>query len=121
MALPGGRFLASFILLLQVWVTWVFFRASSFEQAMNILGSMFSFQGGYSQLLADMGGIKIMNLSLIIGVAALRELWFFLHLNEREFLMGKTRLHMEVVTMAVLIIVSVYFRGPGSQFIYFQF
>ena len=121
MALPGGRFLASFILLFQVWVTWVFFRASSFEQAMNILGSMFSFQGGYSQLLADMGGIKIMNLSLIIGIAALRELWFFLGLHQREFLMGKPRFHMEVVTMAVLIIVSVYFRGPGSQFIYFQF
>ncbi len=120
-ALPGGRYLASLFLLLQVWVTWVFFRAGTLEQATRILGSMFSFGGGFSQLVADIGGVKILNICLIIGIAAFREFWFFMGLDQRQFLKGGARSYVEVFTMALLIVVTIYFRGPGSQFIYFQF
>ena len=120
-ALPAGRYLASLFLLLQVWVTWVFFRAGTLEQATRILGSMFSFGGGFSQLVADIGGVKILNICLIIGIAAFREFWFFMGLDQRQFLKGGTRSYVEVFTMALLIVVTIYFRGPGSQFIYFQF
>jgi len=120
-SLPGGRFLASFILLVQVWVTWVFFRAGTFEQAMDILGSMFSFQGGIEGLVSQLGGIKILNLFVIISIAALREFWFFMGLHEKEFLPVKLRIHGQTATLAALIVICVFFRGPGSQFIYFQF
>lgn len=120
-ALPGGRFLASFILLVQVWVTWVFFRAGTLHQAMDILGSMFSFHGGFEGLMYDLGGTKLLTLAVIIGIAALREFWFFMGWHEREFVPGRWRPHVQVTVMAVLIVVCVFFRGPGSQFIYFQF
>jgi alginate O-acetyltransferase complex protein AlgI len=120
-SLPGGRFLASFIILVQVWVTWVFFRAATFDQAMSILKSMFSFQGGVPGLVAELGGIKILTLMVIISIAALREFWFFMKWDQREFFPPRIRAHVEVLTMAALIVVCVFFRGPGSQFIYFQF
>jgi len=120
-SLPGGRFLASFILLVQVWVTWVFFRAGTFGQAIDILRSMFSFQGGINGLTVQLGGVKLLTLSIIIGVAAMREFWFFMGLNEREILPSRLRVHGQTATLALLIVVCVFFRGPGSQFIYFQF
>ena len=113
--------MASFILLVQVWVTWVFFRAGTFGQAIDILRSMFSFQGGINGLTVQLGGVKLLTLSIIIGVAAMREFWFFMGLNEREILPSRLRVHGQTATLALLIVVCVFFRGPGSQFIYFQF
>lgn len=121
LALPGGRFLASWFLLLQVWVTWVFFRAATFHQAIDVLRSMFSFKGGTEALMFELGGVKLLNLAIIIGIAASREFWFFMRWDEREFVPAGFRPQVETATLAILIVLSVFFRGPGSQFIYFQF
>ena len=118
---PGGRVLSSLILLTGVWVTWVFFRAQSLDQAMFILSRMFSFSGGFEDLVASLGGVKLLNLSIIIAISALREAWFFYGFDKRQMLPPRYRIHFETVVMAVLIVVCVFFRGAGSQFIYFQF
>lgn len=120
-SLPGGRFLASAIILIQVWVTWVFFRAGTFEQAIDILKSMFGFRGGIDGLLYELGGVKLMTLGIVIGIAALREFWFFMGFDKKEFFPARMKHHVEIATMALLIVVCVFFRGTGSQFIYFQF
>ena len=119
--LPAGRFLASAFLLLQVWVTWVFFRAETFGQATRIVGSMFNFRGGTELLMQDLGGMKLLNIAVVVAIAASREFWFFMGWNEREFVPAPYRRNVAVLLMALLIVVTVYFRGPGSQFIYFQF
>ena len=119
--IPGGRFFASAIILIQVWVTWVFFRANTFDQAIEILKSMFGFKGGLDGLIDELGGVKLMTLGVILSIAALREFWFFMKLNEREFFPPKIKPIVEVATMAMLIVICVFFRGSGSQFIYFQF
>jgi len=121
MALPGGRFIAGLWMLLQVWVTWVFFRAESFGQAMDILGSMFSFHAGMDVVQTQIGTVRLMLIGTVIGIAALREFWFFMGWHEREFVPTRWRPTVQVATMAALIVVAVFFRGPGSQFIYFQF
>ena len=121
MAWPGGRYLASTLLLIQVWVTWVFFRANTLEQAASIVGSLFSFHGGTDGLMYDLGGVKLMNIGVIVAIAALREFWFFMHWNEREFLPQAIRPPVQTAAMAAIIVACVFFRGPGSQFIYFQF
>ncbi|MBK8019079.1 MAG: MBOAT family protein [Betaproteobacteria bacterium] len=121
MSLPGGRHLAALVLLLEVWVTWVFFRATSLEQAVRIVGSMFSFHGGPQMVVEQLGGVKLLNIGIIIVIAALREYWFFLHLDERRFLPRPLERPVQVVALAAIVVVCVFFRGPGSQFIYFQF
>jgi alginate O-acetyltransferase complex protein AlgI len=120
-AKPGGRLLSSLIVLTGVWVTWVFFRAQTMDQAFFVLSRMFSFQGGAQDLMKSLGGVKLINLSIIIGIAALREAWFFYGFDQKSYVPDRYRIHFETVVMAVLIVVCVFFRGAGSQFIYFQF
>ncbi|MFO7655220.1 MAG: MBOAT family O-acyltransferase [Candidatus Krumholzibacteriia bacterium] len=121
MALPGGRMLANAIVLLQVWISWVFFRATSFEQAVVILGRMFSFEGGIGTLWALLGGINMINLAIFIGGMWLREAYFFWGLHERPLLPGGWGRRLEPVGLALAIAACVYLRGPGGAFIYFQF
>jgi D-alanyl-lipoteichoic acid acyltransferase DltB (MBOAT superfamily) len=121
MALPGGRFVASAVLLLEVWIAWVFFRASSLDQALRIIGTMFSWHGGPQTLVAQLGGVKILNIGLIITITAAREFWFFMHWDERRFLPPRLARPAEMAGLAAITVVSVFYRGPGSQFIYFQF
>ena len=66
-------------------------------------------------------GVQLLNIGVIVIIAALRELWFFMHWNEREFLPASIRPHVQTAAMAALIVACVFFRGPGSKFIYFQF
>ena len=116
-----GRYAASLILLVWVWVTWVFFRATSLHQAVTVVGEMFRFRGGWTELHAAFGGAALLNLAIVIGIAALRESWFYFGFDQRRFLPRKLRFGFETATMAALIVIGVFFRGPGSKFIYFQF
>ena len=120
-ALPGGRWLASFVLLVQVWVTWVYFRAESLSQANDIVCWMFSFQGGIDAVQDALGGVKVLNIVVIVGIGALRELYFFLGLHERSPWPQPIRAQAESLVMAAMIVACFFLRGPGSQFIYFQF
>ena len=67
--------------------------------------------------LIDNNAVNI--LLLIIG----RQLWFHFRLNEARWarLSPKATAAWEPVALAVLVVVCVYMRGPGSAFIYFQF
>lgn len=119
--IPGGRYLASALLLVHVWVAWVFFRASGLDQAGRIIASMFTPQGDVHGLVAQLGGVKLLNLGIVIAIAAMREFWFFMRWNERQFLPDRLAARVDVAFVAVLVLVCVFFRGAGSQFIYFQF
>ena len=45
--IPGeGRWIASLIVLTQIWIAWVFFRAATMSQGIQIIKTMFSFTGG---------------------------------------------------------------------------
>lgn len=106
-----AKFAGWFFVSLQVLVAWVFFRAETIDQAFNILKIMFSFQGTYSLGWGFDGTIFIL---LII----LRELFAAFHFDEQ--LKGKHPV-VEMLFYAILIAIIVFFRGEGSQFIYFQF
>jgi alginate O-acetyltransferase complex protein AlgI len=106
-----AKFAGWFFVSAQVLVAWVFFRAETIDQALNILKIMFSFQGTFSLGWGFDGTIFIL---LII----LREL--FAAFNFDEQLKGKHPV-VEMLFYAILIAMIVFFRGEGSQFIYFQF
>ncbi|MBK6285032.1 MAG: MBOAT family protein [Draconibacterium sp.] len=106
-----AKFLAWFIVSIQVLIAWVFFRAENINQALDILKVMFSFQGPFK---FGWG----LDASIFISVIILRELLSALHLDDK--LKGKHPV-AEMVFYSVLIAAIIFFRGAGSEFIYFQF
>ncbi len=112
--LPGGRLLAAFLVIVQVWICWVFFRATSFGQALYILKCMFAFTGG---LGTGLGGRATLALSLIV----LRELYVFCGFRPRVIRSAALRNVLWPVILSVMIVACVYLRGQGSEFIYFAF
>jgi D-alanyl-lipoteichoic acid acyltransferase DltB (MBOAT superfamily) len=106
-----AKFLAWFFVSIQILVAWVFFRAVTIGQAWDILKVMFSFQG---PLKFEWG----FDASIFISIIILRELFAALHFDEK--FKGKHPV-VEMVFYAALIAAIVFFRGEGSEFIYFQF
>ncbi len=120
-ALPGGRLVATTLVMVQVWVSWVFFRAGTFDQAVTILQRMFSFQGGLDTVSSIMGGLNLVNLVVLVGAMVLRESYFYYGLNDRVLLGSPWKQRLENLFLALVIVACVYLRGPGGAFIYFQF
>ena len=109
----AARLVASALVLTQVWLAWVVFRAESVSQAVEIAALMFSFSGGNVPISAAA--------LVILGVAVAREMYFYFGLHDvTRFSMGMPRAAQPTV-LAFMIVACVFLRGPGSAFIYFQF
>lgn len=119
--LPAGPHVATLLVLLQVWVAWVFFRAGSFEQAAAVLRRLFGFAGGLSGPLATMGGVGLLNLSLLLALATGREMWHYFRIDQRRLVPERWQEALEPWALALLVAAAVFLRGPGGRFIYFQF
>ncbi len=112
-----GRGLAFFIVLMQVVVAWVFFRATSFEQAISIVGNLFSTNLEGTNLIVEQYFNTLVFLGLAIGV----EGWYYLKRKHKRIRLATKSVTYDSISMAILITACVYFRGPASEFIYFQF
>lgn len=105
------KFVAWLFVTIQVLVAWVFFRAETMEQAWKILKTMFAFQGQ-----ASFGwGLDI---SIFMSVIILREIIHALGFDDK---LKPRNPVFEMLFYALLVAIIVFFRGEGSQFIYFQF
>lgn len=116
-ALPLGRWIAALLVIIQVWVAWVFFRATSWVQALQIIRIMFNpFSTEFNP------GIGIDGLPFL-AVVILRELYVFLKLDQfrQQMLPPTWNRWLDVVTIAGVMVACIYLRGPGATFIYFQF
>ena len=109
-----GPWLVNALVLVQVWVAWVFFRAETFDQALRILGRMFSPAGGI--FFGNQGPTAAMFLGL--GIA--RELYCRFVPDDHRWRAGRPPA-LDVAILAALIAACVFLRGPGVAFIYFQF
>jgi alginate O-acetyltransferase complex protein AlgI len=115
--LPGGRVIALVLVLFQVLVAWVFFRAQDIGQALYILKTMLVFNRQLSFPADDLFRVGVLYLALGIGM----ELFYFMRVDPRRWFSPNVYRTMEMVSVAVLLVASVFFRGTGMQFIYFQF
>ncbi len=106
-----ARFVGWVFVTFQVLVAWVFFRAENIDQAWKILKVMFSFQGTWN---LGWG----LDATIFISMMILRELFAALHFDDK--LKGKHPV-VEMLLYAILIALIIFFRGEGSEFIYFQF
>ncbi len=114
----GASLLLTSIVLVQVWVAWVFFRAESMGQAIAILGHMFSFR---------MTAFQPVDALLFMKAAFLAIFWLAIELGigfrlPERFGAAAIRSRWAVeIRLALMITACLFMRGPGSAFIYFQF
>lgn len=95
--------------------TWVFFRAENFEQIKHIFRSLYV----YAPKIEEN---EIFNSIPFLIFFILLEL--YLYLRPLRFFSDKLRCFVkryEAVGFAILGIITVFFRGAGNEFIYFQF
>lgn len=115
--LPGGAAVGWLGTMVFVWVGWVFFRAVSLEQALAILGIMFN--------PALLTWPALPTLFLTAGwfclIAGLHELAHVTGLARACQVSAWSTRWLEPVAVALLLAGSIYLRGPGGAFIYFQF
>jgi alginate O-acetyltransferase complex protein AlgI len=105
------KIIAWLLVTVQILVAWIFFRADSIEQAWDIIVIMFSFIGDINLGWGLNGSVFIL---LIMARELLAATKFDQHLT-------KVKPLYEMLFYAALIAAIIFFRGDGSEFIYFQF
>ena len=95
-------------------MAWVFFRAQTMDDALCILSRMFTLSAGEF----DLRNVFLLYLIVFAGM----ELFMLYNLDR---LLAKylplDRKKVEPVLLAVLAFITIFFRGDGNAFIYFQF
>lgn len=104
------KFVAWMFVTLEILVAWVFFRANTVQQALDILKVMFSFKGE-SFLGWGLNGF------IFIFVIILREIIVYTGIEKRVKLRGTIGDFAEMLLYAILIALIIFFRGNGSEFI----
>ncbi|MFT4534417.1 MAG: alginate O-acetyltransferase complex protein AlgI [Saprospiraceae bacterium] len=111
----GMKLFLAFMTFSCVNITWVFFRADNFKNAIDILGSMFFIHGSKPVLLT----------THIVLVLALMTLVFFSHFAMRKIslvnLIKTTPKWLLVLVWGIMIFGLMIVQTTGQQFIYFQF
>jgi alginate O-acetyltransferase complex protein AlgI len=112
----SNNYLYALLTFLLINITWVFFRASTFSQAGDILGSMFSFSNDGRPLLSTLS---------ILKVAIVIPLMLLFHWLMRNTSVLKVAHKISWVSLglvwALLVLFIVFAQESGSSFIYFQF
>ncbi|MBN1436285.1 MAG: MBOAT family protein [Sedimentisphaerales bacterium] len=114
-----GPSLATLAVFLLTTIAWVFFRADSFGQAVSVLGCMFNFGNLDYHAVSDINSDAVNVLLIILA----RQLYFHFGFDKQQWgwIRPRHKAILESTAFAVLIMLCVYMRGPGSAFIYFQF
>ena len=111
------KWLATLLVMFQVLLAWVFFRAQTFTDAMIIIKNMLSFNTNVEfKITPDLrNGFYFMLLALIIE-------YLFCRVKLRKLITNPICLKIsESVLIALMISVTIFLRGKGHVFIYFQF
>ncbi|MGN6648286.1 MAG: MBOAT family O-acyltransferase, partial [Cytophaga sp.] len=112
------RFFSWFLVGLQVMIAWVFFRAENLPQAIAVLKNMFVWSGASYSI----NFINQFNNSIIfIFIGILYELIYLLMLKIKTLGQFMKISIVEALLYALLLLFCIFFRGPESEFIYFQF
>ncbi|CAN0478464.1 unnamed protein product, partial [Hapterophycus canaliculatus] len=113
-----GGAVAALLTYMAVCITWVFFRADSLAQAVEITYQLGNFRSlNLSHTLSSFKGLaKILVLAMFF-----REAFFFLKLEQTKFFHSRLFDNSRVVFLATIIVLTILFRGPGQTFVYFQF
>lgn len=114
----GGRHVAVAIVFLLALIAWVFFRAQSFGQAGMVLGNMFTL---HTDRIREAMRLVGQNALTVLSLAMLLEVIAHLRLKTPSLAWPRLAPAMEMVSTVALLVFSIFLRGPGSAFVYFQF
>jgi alginate O-acetyltransferase complex protein AlgI len=111
-----GQFLQAMLTLLLVNITWVFFRAPDFDQAVKMLLCMFGVINAGPRMLStpDMLKVAIVTVSLIV-------VHWFMRNNSVKEVYGRLPWWVLGTIWAVMLILVILTQKSTSSFIYFQF
>ncbi len=113
---PAVRAIAWAVTFAGVLWAWVFFRAESVAKAWAITGRMFSPAAlGVTKLPIDIGAAGLFAVVAFLGI----ELASLVDRGSTARLVPATPWRFGLVVVALL--ASIFLRGPGGEFIYFQF
>jgi D-alanyl-lipoteichoic acid acyltransferase DltB (MBOAT superfamily) len=118
--LPAGRHLATIVIFLLTVLAWVFFRAQNFGQAIRVLGTMLNLSSINFNMVDELIDNNAINVLLVmIG----SQLFFYLGMDKATWARStsRTKVLIDSVFIAVIILVSIFMRAPTNTFIYFQF
>lgn len=113
---PGCLILAALLTYLLVNVTWVFFRAQSFDQAGDILASMFGMAATPQKVL-----YWNQILPAVVVVAAMVAVHWVLRATPLETVAARAPRWIVVAVWTFMAFMLVISQGSDSAFIYFQF
>lgn len=105
-----------FIVFIQVTLCWVYFRAANIHQANYVIERMFGFFSTDFKFL-DTYCNNI--LYLVLGI--LIECGIYIKSSQRIVRKIYNKNSLDILAVSVSIIMILFFRGEGKQFIYFQF
>lgn len=99
-------------------LTWVFFRADTFNNAITILKNIFVINGFFNPRIQDTSVMA----NIIFGISILLVFeYFVLRKRTFDYLHKNFPKYLFVFNMALIIIIVLWGVSEGSQFIYFQF
>lgn len=98
-------------------IAWVFFRSKDLSQANAIINQLFSF----NSLPGGNSSDAYKNVFIFLSIAIFAEVVWVFGFRFKHVIQQKIYVYLEVFYLAVLINSCLFFRGPGEQFIYFQF
>lgn len=104
------------IVFVQVLIGWVYFRANNIEQANEIVINLFILKPVHVDFFE-----RYFNNIFFLIVAILIELWVFIKRNNYQLKRIYKQHTVDILTVVCCIVMIFFFRGEGSQFIYFQF
>jgi len=117
--IPGGCHAAILIVFLQICIAWVFFRATSLNQALGIIGQMFNIPEAFAvSPIKQLHPFETALYYLIFALLMEQCIYWRFFSWIRQYRWYPIA---EIITVIMLFVVSVYGRGPGGTFIYFQF
>ena len=112
----ANNFLYALFIFMMINITWVFFRASTFSQAGDLLQSMFGFVTAAIPVLTTMAIIKV---AVIIPLMLLFH-WLLRHKSVLGIAHKMSWVLLGLI-WAVLLLSIIFTQESGSSFIYFQF
>ena len=113
------KFLAMVVVFHLICLTWVFFRAESFEKAIGILDRMFALDYFINLNIKDTGVFASILLNTTIFI--LLEIFLFRKLDLSNVLQKTALWKVNILNISLFLLILLYGISEGSQFIYFQF
>jgi alginate O-acetyltransferase complex protein AlgI len=107
-----GRLLLGLVTFVLVCLAWVFFRATSFDQAFRIVGAMAG---------AGQGVAHGAYLAALIPIALLIAAHWAMRDTTLESVVARTSVPLRVTALSAMLLSLVLFPGVDRAFIYFQF